>query len=263
MQLSGARIVVTGASRGIGEQLTRALAAKGARVALVARSSEAIAKLAADVGGEPYTSDLADTASIAPLVDAIHADGPIDALVNNAGVDLTGRFTTTDPAAIEQLVTVNLVAPMLLTRAVLPAMLERRRGTILNVGSMAGVSPLPGLVAYNTSKAGLAHLSASLRAELRGTPIVVSLAELGGIESEMWHNVRSHGPTTRTTNRLARLQLLPTLPMASVVDALVGALEHDRRHVRMPLRDAALPMLAEAPRRIIGLLLSGVDHQSD
>jgi short-subunit dehydrogenase len=263
MIVSGSRIVVTGASRGIGEQLARALAAKGARVVLVARSADAIAKLAADLGGEAHPADLADATAIDTLVAAIERDGAIDALVNNAGVDLTGRFTTMDPVAIEQLITLNLVAPMLLARAVLPGMLERRAGTILNVGSMAGVSALPGLVAYNTSKAGLAHFSASLRAELRGTPIVVSLAELGGIESEMWDNVRSHGPTTRTTDRLAKLQLLPTLPMATVVAALVAALERDRKHLRMPLRDYALPMIGETPRRIIELLLTGVDHQSD
>jgi short-subunit dehydrogenase len=263
MIVAGSRIVVTGASRGLGERLARALADRGARVALVARSGDAITKLAADLGGDAYPADLADTSTIDALVVAIEAGGPIDALVNNAGVDLTGRFTTTDPEAIAQLVTLNLVAPMLLARAVLPAMLERRAGTILNVGSMAGVSPLPGLVAYNTSKAGLAHFTASLRAELRGTSIVVSLAELGGIESEMWDNVRSHGPTTRTTDRLSKLQLLPTLPMATVVGALVAALERDRKHVRMPWRDYALPLIGETPRRIIELLLTGVDHQSD
>ncbi len=263
MKLSGSRIVVTGASRGLGEQLARALAGAGARVALVARSSEAITKLAADLGGDAYPADLSDTAAIDPLITRIERDGRIDALVNNAGVDLTGRFTAADPAALAQLVTVNLVAPMLLSRAVLPGMLERGAGTVLNIGSMAGVSPLPGLVAYNTSKAGLAHFSASLRAELRGTPIVVSLAEIGGFDSEMWDNVRSHGPTTRTTARLAKLQLLPTLPMSTVVAALVTALERDRKHVRMPVRDFALPLIGEAPRRIIELLLTGVDHQSD
>src|SRR5438132_5688438 len=116
MKLSGARVVVTGASRGLGEQLARALAAKGARLALVARSADAITKLAADIGGDAYPADLADTVTIESLARAIAADGPVDALVNNARVDLTGRFVTTDPRAIEQLLTVNLTAPVLLSR---------------------------------------------------------------------------------------------------------------------------------------------------
>ena len=98
VKLAGARVVVTGASRGIGAQLAEACAARGAQVALVARSREPLEKLAADLGGDAYAADLADPSAIAPLVQRIEADGPIDVLVNNAGVDLTGAFTELDPA---------------------------------------------------------------------------------------------------------------------------------------------------------------------
>src|SRR5580765_6692311 len=112
MQLAGSRVVVTGASRGIGAELASRLAEKGARVALVARSHDAIAKLAADLGGDAYPADLADATTI----------GPIDVLVNNAGVDLTGALTELAPERIQELIAINLVAPMLLSRAVIPAM---------------------------------------------------------------------------------------------------------------------------------------------
>ena len=129
MQLGGARVVVTGASRGIGQSLARHCEVRGARVALVARSAEPLAKLAADLGGDAYPADLADANAIEPLVARVEADGPIDVLVNSAGVDLTGALTELPAAAIEQLVAVNLLAPILLCRAVIPGMQARGRAT--------------------------------------------------------------------------------------------------------------------------------------
>ena len=89
---------------------------------LVARSGEPLDKLAAELGGEAFPADLADAAAIEPLVRRIEADGPIDVLVNNAGVDLTGALTELPAEKIAQLLEVNLVAPMLLCRAVIPGM---------------------------------------------------------------------------------------------------------------------------------------------
>ena len=263
MQLAGSRVVVTGASRGIGAELATRLAGKGARVALVARSHDAIAKLAADLGGDAYPADLADAATIDPLVRAIEADGPIDVLVNNAGVDLTGALTDLAPERIRELIAVNLVAPMLLSRAVLPAMRARGRGHIMNVSSLAGTNALPGVAAYSTSKAGLSHFTAALRAECKGTGITTTLAEIGPVESTMMQSLHSHPPTERALARLARLHVAVELDMDTVVDALVGGIERRRRHVRLPRRNAIFPILTEAPRRITELLLSGVHAQDN
>ena len=101
MDLSGARVVVTGASRGIGAGL---------------------AKLATTLGGDALPADLADPRAIEPLIRVVEAQGPIDVLVNNAGVDLTGSLTELPPKRILELIAINLVAPMLLSRAVIPAM---------------------------------------------------------------------------------------------------------------------------------------------
>ena len=166
MKIAGTRIVVTGASRGLGAELARALADRGARVALVARSAAAIEKLAGDLGGDAYTCDLGDPATIDALIERIRADGPIDALINNAGLDLTGALTDLDPAAITQLYTVNLIAPVLLCRAVVPLMHQQGHGNIVNISSMAGSNILPGMAPYSSSKAGLSHFSAGLRAEV-------------------------------------------------------------------------------------------------
>jgi short-subunit dehydrogenase len=263
MQLAGSRVVVTGASRGIGAELASRLAEKGARVALVARSQDAIAKLAADLGGDAYPADLADATTIEPLVRAIEADGPIDVLVNNAGVDLTGSLTELAPDRIQELIAINLVAPMLLSRAVIPAMRTRGRGHIMNVSSLAGTNALPGLAPYSTSKAGLSHFTAALRAECKGTGITTTLAVIGPVESSMMESLHSHPPTERALARLGRLGLAVELEMPVVVAALVDGIERERRHVRLPRRNALFPILTEAPRRITEMLLTGVRANDD
>jgi short-subunit dehydrogenase len=264
MKLDGSRIVVTGASRGIGEALARALATRHARVVLVARDADALAKVAADTGGEIYTADLTATDSIDGLVARIEADGPIDALVNNAGVDLTGELTALDASEIERLFTLNLVAPVLLTRAVLPGMRARGRGHIVNVSSLSGTNAVPGLGPYSASKAGLSHFTAALRADLKGSPLRTTLVEIGPVRGAMIDSLRSHAPTERALRRLARLQLTFDLEMSAVIDAIVSALEHDRRHVRLPRRDVLFPLLTEAPRRMSEWLLIGVKpHDPD
>ena len=129
MKLCRARVVVTGASRGIGAALATELAARGARVVLVARSVEPLEKLAAELGGEAFPADLAVASGIEPLVRRIEADGPIDVLVNNAGLDLTGDLVALPTDEIARLVAVNLCAPMLLCRAVIPGMRSRGGAT--------------------------------------------------------------------------------------------------------------------------------------
>ena len=258
MNLNGARVVVTGASRGIGAQLATQLAGRGARVALVARTRDAIADLASQLGGEAYRADLADASTIQPLVRAIETDGPINVLVNNAGIDLTGTFVDLEPDRIRELISVNLVAPVLLCRAVIPTMRLRGAGHIMNVSSLAGTNALPGLVPYSTSKAGLSHFTAALRAECKGTGITTTLVEIGPVESSMMQNLHGHPATERAFTRLRTLHLSVDLDMDQLVAALVAALEHDRRHVRLPRRNAMFPILTEMPRRMTELLLTGV-----
>ncbi len=258
MQLPGARVVVTGASRGIGAALATELARRGARVVLVARSAGPLDKLAAEIGGESFPADLADAAAIEPLVRGIEAVGPIDVLVNNAGVDLTGDLVDLPTAEITRLLAVNLGAPMLLCRAVIPEMLRRGRGHIVNVSSLAGTNALPGVAPYSASKAGLSHFTAALRADLAGTPIGTTLVQIGPVESTMIASLRAHGPTRRALARLERLHLTYDLDMDVVVTAVADAIGNDRRHVRLPKRGALFPLIVEVPRRLTEMLLVGV-----
>jgi short-subunit dehydrogenase len=263
VKLQGARVLITGASRGLGYELASVVAARGARVVLVARSADLIEKLAGELNGEAFAADLCDPTCIDGLVAAIERDGPIDILVNNAGVDHTGRLTEADPSALAALYGVNLIAPVLLTRAVLPGMLERGRGNIVNISSIAGTNSVPGLAPYSSSKAGLSHFSGCLRLDLDRHPVEVTLAELGPIESTMMTSLRSYGPTKRALDRLAVLRLERDLKMDAVVAALIDAIERDRPHLRMPKRNAMFPMLVESPRRITRVLLRGVDTDTD
>jgi short-subunit dehydrogenase len=258
VKLAGARVVVTGASRGIGAALATECAQRGAKVVLVARSREPLEKLAAELDGEVFVADLTDADAIESLVRSIEAAGSIDVLVNNAGVDSTGMLVDVPVCDIQRLVELNLVAPMLMSRAAIPAMVARGRGHILNMGSLAGSAVLPGLTAYSSSKAGLGQFTSGLRAELRGTGVTTTLAELGLIPGEMVDSVRSVRQTERAVKRLEHLQLLRDLDLDAVVGALADAIEHERRHVRMPKRAVLFPLFVEAPRRLMELLLTGV-----
>jgi short-subunit dehydrogenase len=263
VQLRGSRVLVTGASRGIGEQIARKMAAAGADVALVARSEGTLKSLAVELDGRAYPADLADPAVVSGLLGRIEADGPIDIVVNNAAVEHMQRYTTTSEADLRGLFQLNLITPAELCRQAIPGMLERGRGRIVNVSSIAASITGAGIVAYSTSKAGVSHFSAGLRAELSGTPIGVTLVELGLVKTEMMDSLYKYGPTRRSVERLEKLHLAPQMEPDRIGEAIVAAVAGDKKHLRLPIRSRALLALSEAPRRVNEMLLWGVDQASD
>lgn len=179
-------IVITGASSGIGASYARAFAAAGHTLTLVARRKDLLVELARSLPVKTHVvahdlSDLGQATSFLPAAE--DALGPIDVLVNNAGVQIVGPTATVDVEAGEKLLDVDLAAPLRLTRAVLPGMLARKRGTIVDVASMAALAPTPGMFYYNAAKAGLAAASEALRGELRGTGVHVVTVYPGVIAS--------------------------------------------------------------------------------
>jgi uncharacterized protein len=264
MELQGKRVLITGASRGIGEALAVAFAGAGARVALVARSEGPLKELASRLGGTAHPADLFDPETVDGLIARVEADGgPIDVLVNNAGIDIAGDFVTAPPAELEQIYRLNLITPVQLTRHVLPGMLQRGVGHIVNMSSMAGSAAFPGLAAYSSTKAGLTHFTSGLRADLKGKPVGTTVVELGPIPTDMRDHVFEYKPTADSFKRSYRLQLLVDVPKEIVAADVVDAVQKNRRHVRRPKRAALFPLLAEAPRRMVELLLTGVRHQAD
>ena len=250
MRLQGRRVLLTGASRGIGAELARTFAARGASLALVARPSPALAAIAAETGGTAYPCDLSDLTALPGLVNEV---GEVDVLVNNAGLSGIGWFLDRKADEIDQVMTVNLLTPMHLCRLVIPGMLDRGRGQVVNVSSMAGVIAPPGLAAYGASKAGLSHFTAGLRADLRDDPITFTTVTLASVSTDMDDEARSYGP-------LAYLAALSkgrdVTPMEDFVAAVLKGIESDRAEVRVPLMMAPLAVLTNLPRKLGRLVFS-------
>jgi len=175
--LSGMHIVVTGASSGIGEAIARELAKlPGARLTLVARRGERLARLSRELGPTAHVvvRDLSQPNDAESVIDeAEAASGPVDVLVNNAGSQIIADTAAVDVAEGEASLALNLVTPLRLVRRVLPGMLARRSGAIVDIASMAALAPTPRMTYYNASKAGLAAASEALRGELRGSGVHV------------------------------------------------------------------------------------------
>jgi len=262
MDLVGRHVLVTGASRGIGRVLAERFAAAGSRVALVARTREDLEEVADAVDGAAYVADLADAAAVSGLVARIEqAGGPLDVVVNNAGVETAGHLLDPTSEEVERLFRLNLLTPVELCRQVLPGMLERRQGHIVALSSLAGVATFPGLAAYGSTKAGLTHFMAGLRADLRGSPVGTTVVEIGPVTTDMMTRVKEYGPTRRAFERMSRLGLLVEIGPDQVADATVAAVRAGRRHVRLPRRAALSAVVTEAPRRVTELMLIGVRHR--
>ncbi len=216
MDPAGAACLVTGASSGIGRATAEALARKGARLALSGRDPARLRAVAADTGGEPILADLTEPGAPERVAsEASKRLGGIDVLVNNAGVGLAGPFREAEPARVDELVAVNLRAPMLLARALVPEMLERERGAIVNVASIAGHLGVAGETVYAASKAGLIGFSESLRQELAGSPVRVSLVSPGVVDTMFFE--RRGVPYTRRRPR--------PVPPERVAAAILAAIE--------------------------------------
>ena len=186
----GRPVVVTGASAGIGEALARELARRGHDLVLVARRRDRLEALAAELRGELVAvdvlpADLADPDARGALVAALE-DRPLAGLCNNAGIGGFGRFTGGDRAAMHDLVALNVNAVHDLMAALLPGMLERGEGAVLNVASILGHGPQPHNAAYAASKAFVLALSEAVHAELRGTGVSVTVISPGPVRTEIF-----------------------------------------------------------------------------
>jgi NADP-dependent 3-hydroxy acid dehydrogenase YdfG len=173
MNLDGALIAVTGGARGIGLATAQALTGRGAIVHIGDLDGRLARSEARRLGlRSGHELNVADRASFAAFLDAIgNADGPLDGLVNNAGVMPFGPFLDEDEAVTAQTVGVNLVGVVNGMRLALPSMVERGHGHVLNVASLAARVPVPGSAVYSGTKAAVVALTDSVRRELRGTGV--------------------------------------------------------------------------------------------
>lgn len=174
MQLSQARILLTGASGGLGEALAVQLSAAGASLLLCGRKLELLARIRLRVGGdcEVLAADLSSSTGIAATARAGEDFGS-NVLINNAGVGGFGLLAGQEASSIERILATNLMAPIQLTRAMLPALLAQDPAAIVNIGSAFGRIPFAGFVAYSATKSGLRGFSQALRRELADTSVRV------------------------------------------------------------------------------------------
>jgi short-subunit dehydrogenase len=228
MRLDGAMALVTGASSGIGAATAAALATAGASLLLSGRDEARLAEVAARTGGTALGGDLAVPGGAAVLAEqanaAAAARGGIDVLVNNAGLGWAGPTAEIPAAKVTELATVNLAAPIELTRLLVPGMAERGRGGVAFVSSIAGVTGVRGEAVYAATKAGLAAFAESLAYEVRGRGVTVSVIVPGVIDTPFF---------SRRGTPYGRARPAP-VPAGRVAAAIVSALEHDRPVVYVP-----------------------------
>jgi short-subunit dehydrogenase len=233
---AGQRVLITGASSGIGAALARQLADQGAVVGLVARRRDRLADVLADcatLGSAMWVADLSDTSVIGELASqAWDALGGIDVLINNAAVPKRRTVTDLDPEDVEAVMRVNFFGPMRLTLAVLPRMLACNTGMIVNVASVGGRLGIIHEAAYCASKFALCGWSESMAVDLHGTGITVKLIQPGPVDTEIWDQPGSERP----------LYQGPKFPADEVAQDIIAALASDRFEHYVPDMQAVVDM---------------------
>jgi short-subunit dehydrogenase len=230
MKIDGCNALITGASAGIGREFARQLAGRARSMILIARREEQLVELNHELQQQHENlrvhirkADLSNLAQLKELMESLDREQvEIDLLVNNAGLGDAGLFATSDPTRNEQMLLVNVVALTSLTRHLLPHMIAKRHGGILNVSSSAGFLPIPGDGVYAATKAYVTSFSEALRAELRGTGVSVCALCPGPVQTEFQEVARRQGVQPRLGPKFV------VVPVEQVVRDALAALESDR-----------------------------------
>jgi NAD(P)-dependent dehydrogenase (short-subunit alcohol dehydrogenase family) len=227
--LAGQVAIVTGAGRGIGSAIARAFAADGATVVLVSRTRAELAAVASTIreaGGTALAmpADVTQDATVDALVERVAGElGRVDVLVTAAGVAAFGPVAGSKPEEWDAMLAVNLRAAMVCCRAVVPVMQRQRRGTIINIASIAARRPIRGSAAYAATKAGIVAFTAVLAEELRADGVRAGVLLPGAVDTPLWDAIPG-GPDRSRMLRpedVARAALLmASLPPGATLEEL-------------------------------------------
>jgi short-subunit dehydrogenase len=265
--IRGSPAIVTGASRGVGTYIAKTLAAQGVSLALAARDAAKLedtrgACEALGARAIAVPTDVTSREDLRRLVETVERElGPIDILVNNAGIEITKSLQGTSFDEIDAVVCTNLSAPVWLIKMVLPQMVERRRGAIVNVSSLAGKTCAPYNAIYSATKAGLIALSLSVDLELDGTGVTIGTVCPGFVsETGMWANTGEKAPRGLAAEMRKRraqghrgLVITGTrfvesdTAFARARGAGAGSVQADPEALRSALRDRAMKLASVTP----------------
>jgi NADP-dependent 3-hydroxy acid dehydrogenase YdfG len=214
--------LVTGASGGMGWAIAERLRSRGLIVHALARSGEKLAELADHCGVVPHAMDITDTAALTELLAGLE----IDILVNNAGVSRPGSLLTSDAFDIDEQIDVNLRAALHLARLVLPGMMARDCGHIVNITSMAGHYEFGGHIAYHATKAAMHSVSRQLRIDAFGRRVRVTEISPGRVETDIFARVENIDPAEAKRKYFDGFEMPQTSDIADAVDYAIGTPQH-------------------------------------
>ncbi|MBM7519495.1 SDR family oxidoreductase [Nocardioides nitrophenolicus] len=227
IDLAGAHVAITGGARGIGRATVEAFLARGARVSFGDLDLEVAQATAAATGASAHHLDVADAASYDAFVTAAEAEhGPVDVLVNNAGVMPNGAFLEMDPALDRLMLEVNVHGVLHGLRRVLPGMVERRRGHVVNVASLAGKFPIPGLAVYNASKYAVVGLTAATRLEMAPHGVTLTAVLPSAVDTDLASGLD--------------MKPIPKVSPQRIADAIVGSVRGREAEIAVPRYVGAL-----------------------
>ena len=250
-ELAGRRVLVTGASTGIGAGLAEGFAKAGATVGICARRKDMLAEVLErcqqhSPDSRMWVVDLSDMAAVDQLAaQATEELGQVDVLVNNAGIPKRRHVTRLDIETIEKVMHINYLSPMRLTMALLPQMLERGEGRIVNIASVAATISSPGEAAYDASKAALSVFSEAMAVDLWDSGIKLTIVYPGVVDTELFH-LPDNDPFTTPVERI---------PVADAVEPILAAVRDERLELYVPesFGDLAHRKGADPPAFLAGM----------
>lgn len=227
IDLDGAHVIITGGARGIGRATAEAFLARGAKVSIGDLDLEAATATAAEIGASAHRVDVADAASYDAFVTAAEAEhGPVDILVNNAGVMPSGAFLDQTPATDRLTMEVNVQGVLNGMRRVLPGMVERGRGHVVNIASLAGKFPVAGLAVYNASKFAVVGLTAATRLEMAPHGVTLTAVLPSAVDTDLASGFD--------------MKPIPKVAPSDIADAVVGSVRSRAAEIAVPRYVGAL-----------------------